>query len=62
MALDQLPTCDWPMGTVWTGPKRCGRKAKYKVTSGPLCHIVTYVCGIHERSNTRGYGASEVIK
>lgn len=58
---ESVPTCDWPMGSVWTGPRRCGNRAKYRVTSGPMPVDVRYVCGLHDRSLTRRHGGSEQI-
>lgn len=54
-------TCDWPMGTVWSGPRRCGRKANYRVSSGPMPNDVRHVCGVHDVKLTRLGGGSECL-
>jgi hypothetical protein len=46
------------MGTVWTGPKPCGRRAKFRMVSGPF-RKVEFLCGIHERQlRLRSWGYS----
>lgn len=42
------PRCDWQTGTAFTGPRTCGRPAKWTVDeNGQRARIV---CGIHKRS------------
>jgi hypothetical protein len=46
------PRCDWQMGTAFTGPRDCGRPAKFAVA--PIVGVVSqYVCGIHARKARR---------
>lgn len=62
-AVSDQHTCDWPI-TAWTGtgPRRCGMRAKYRVTSSPFpSGDLHFVCGIHNRTLTRDRGASEAI-
>ncbi len=44
--------CGWNTGTVWTGPARCGKRAK-ATTDHPSTDN-TFVCGIHARTATNG--------
>jgi hypothetical protein len=54
--------CQWPMGTVWTGPKPCGRGAKFRMVTGPF-REVEFVCGIHERQlRLRSWGTTEPLE
>jgi hypothetical protein len=46
--------CAWPVGTVYTGPKSCGKPAREHVTQVGRPDL--YVCGSHLRSAVRwGY-------
>lgn len=45
--------CGWDTGTVYTGPARCGKAAKYR-TDCPSTNN-KLVCGIHARSALRRY-------
>lgn len=47
-----IPTCIWQTGTVYTGPRTCGRPAKFTVES-LWEHMTGPVCGIHARSAER---------
>lgn len=53
--------CQWPVGSDWSGSRRCGYKAKYRVTSGPMPSDVRFVCGIHEAVLTRYGGGTEIM-
>ena len=49
-------TCGYSIGTVWTGPKFCGRPAKYLMSADPARGWPTEdmnICGIHKRSAER---------
>lgn len=46
-------TCTYPTGTVWTGPKTCGKRAKFRITETfGECREFD-VCGIHRRTALR---------
>lgn len=51
--------CGWDTGTVYTGPRICGKPAKYTATErgGRLVVPTTNgkACGVHARS-ARGHG------
>lgn len=50
-----METCQWEIGTVWTGPKKCGKPAKSTVAEARPYWMkdVNYVCGIHRRKAER---------
>ncbi|HEY6115922.1 MAG TPA: hypothetical protein VI172_08190 [Candidatus Dormibacteraeota bacterium] len=50
---DNKPRCGWDTGTVYTGPARCEKPAKYS-TDNPSTNN-KLVCGIHARPAVRRY-------
>jgi hypothetical protein len=45
--------CQWPTGTVYSGPQTCGRPAKAIATSTPYGTGTVRVCGIHAATARR---------
>lgn len=39
--------CEWPTGTVYTGPRTCGKPAKHRAEKTGEARLV---CGIHART------------
>ncbi len=46
---DEEMRCDQHAGTVYTGPMRCGKPAKFRLSGSPWSDV-KLVCGIHARS------------
>ncbi len=42
-------TCDWDTGTVYTGPRICGKPAKFNAVDDSFDER-RLVCGVHVRS------------
>lgn len=42
--------CRWPTGTVYTGPRTCGKPAKAQTREPGTVDKLIPVCGIHART------------